>query len=101
MKRVAKLLIQSGDEFLLLELNNHPIFGNDMDLPGGTIDDNESDIEALMREVKEETGLVIDPKALRLLYTGTDYSENGTYNALFLIILPEKPLIHLSWEHTN
>lgn len=44
-KRVAKVLIHdlSSDEYLLLIRADHPHFPNDPDLPGGTVEDGESD----------------------------------------------------------
>jgi 8-oxo-dGTP pyrophosphatase MutT (NUDIX family) len=41
-------------------------------MPGGGIDPGESAIQAVLRETKEELGLVIDPKTVSLLYVYRD-----------------------------
>lgn len=41
---------------------------SDFGLPGGTIEKGEAPAEAAARELREETGAVIDPASLRLVY---------------------------------
>jgi 8-oxo-dGTP diphosphatase len=102
MKQVAKLVIVDKDnKYLLLNLNNHPTFGNDSDLPGGTLDDGESAIEAMIREVQEEVGVSIKKDHVEEIYSGTGYSTHGTYYTLFITRLDKRPKITLSWEHSS
>jgi 8-oxo-dGTP pyrophosphatase MutT (NUDIX family) len=102
MKKVAKLVIVDKDNnYLLLNLNNHPAFGNDPDLPGGTADGDESPLEAMIREVQEEIGVRIGKDRVEEVYSGTDYSTHGTQYTLFAAQVDERPLITLSWEHTS
>ena len=101
MKRVAKILVENKDgKYLLLQLNNHPVFGNDIDLPGGTVDGGESDIEAAVREVREEIGLNIPLSQVKSLYAGSEYSTHGTFYSLFTAQISDTSSIKLSWEHS-
>lgn len=102
MNQVAKLLIiDNQDKHLLMYRNDHPVLGNDPDLPGGTLEEGESPFETMLREVHEEAGLVIDGKGVELVYSGKDYSPEGTHYHLFLIRLNERPAIVTSWEHSS
>lgn len=102
MKHVAKLVLTDAqDNHLLLYRSDHPMFGHDPDLPGGTVEDGETLLEALLREVWEEIGVKIDATLVRELYTGSDYSAHGTYYGLFHATLPEQPELDISWEHSR
>lgn len=102
MKKVAKLLIvDKNGEYLLLYRDNHPTFGNDPDLPGGTLEEGESTLTTMVREVREEIGVMIDETRAVELYVGTSYSVHGTQYSLFLIKLDKKPEITMSWEHAS
>jgi 8-oxo-dGTP diphosphatase len=102
MKQVAKLVIVDKDNnCLLLNLNNHPAFGNDADLPGGTLDDGELPIDGMIREVQEEIGVDVKKYQVEEIYSGTDYSAHGTHYTLFSAKLDERPELTLSWEHTS
>lgn len=101
-KRVAKVLIvDSDDKYLLLERSAHPRFGNDPDLAGGTIEEGEQDIDAAVREVEEETGVVLDKDDMKLLYAGDSYSKHGTHYQLYELHVTRLPEIQLSWEHSG
>lgn len=50
---------ENGYEVLFIQRKNEP-FKGDWALPGGFVDEHESLKDAAMRELKEETGLVID-----------------------------------------
>lgn len=101
-KKVAKLaIIDASDYYLVFELNKHPAFGNDTDLPGGTVEDGESILDGLLREVREEAGLSLGESDVEQVYAGDDYSKNGTYYALYVTRVSERPEITLSWEHAS
>ena len=50
---LALIYNEEGDVLSVSRKNDH----NDLGLPGGRVEPNETDLEALIREVKEETGL--------------------------------------------
>ncbi len=102
MKKVAKLIVIGPDKkYLLLYRAGHPIFGNDPDLPGGTLEEDESTLDTMIREVQEEIGLIVDKDRLEELYSGSSYSRRGTHYSLFLSNLDKRPNIILSWEHSS
>ncbi len=102
MKKVAKLLIvDPDDKYLLMYRSDHPAFGVDPDLPGGTLEDDESLLETMVREVYEEAGIQISPGEAASVYLGTKYSTHGTHYALFVAKLNIRPEIVMSWEHSS
>lgn len=102
MKQVSKaVIVNSEDQYLLMQRNDHPVFGYDADLPGGTGEQGESTAQTMVREASEEIGLTITEEQLRLLYAGTAYSQKGTHQALYSICLDSTPVIALSDEHSS
>ncbi len=101
MKKAAKLIIiDENDKFLLLFRSAHPHFGDDPDLPGGTLENGEKLIDTMVREVSEEIGVSVKKSAVRKLYAGDEYSKNDTHCALFATKMM-RPKIRLSWEHKS
>lgn len=101
MKKVAKLIIVDGrGKYLLMQRSNHPTFGNDPDLPGGTLEEGELPLETMIREVFEEVAIVIDQDAVTEVYAGTDYSTRGTHYSLYISKLRHTPEVVMSWEHS-
>lgn len=100
MKKVAKLImVDKDDQYLMLIRSNHPVFGSDPDLPGGTGEGEESALETLIREVEEEIGVTISDA--EEVYAGLGYSSHGTFKSLFITQVEERPEIRLSWEHSG
>jgi len=90
--RVAKVVIFDGDfNILILKTDNNPQFEGQWDLPGGHIMVNENIIDGLIREVWEETGLII--------INPDKFCEKGT-TTFFTAELP-KGDIKLSSEHKD
>jgi 8-oxo-dGTP diphosphatase len=75
---VSKVVIKSNEGDVLLLKSNYK---NTWQLPGGGVDDKESPELAAVREVKEETGLVIS--ASELTIKGTIYKADE--EMLFII----------------
>lgn len=102
MKKVAKLvMIDPGNKYLLMYRNNHPIFGTDPDLPGGTSEDGETPLETMLREVQEEAGVLISAGDVYEAYAGVDYSAHGTEYVLYAADIKVRPDITISWEHSS
>ena len=102
MKQVVKLVIIDKDgSYLLLYRGNHPVFGNDPDLPGGKVEAGETVLQALGREVQEEISVSIDKAKTEEVYSGTGYSAKGTQYSLFITRTEDKPKIIMSWEHSS
>lgn len=81
--------------------SQHPTYGTDPDLPGGTLDGGESPLQTMLREVEEEAGVVIEPSAVTQVYNGTEYSRHGTNYVLYAVKTLERPGIVISWEHSD
>jgi 8-oxo-dGTP diphosphatase len=102
MKKVAKLvMIDPDNKYLIMFRSDHPAFGVDPDLPGGTLEDGETPVETMLREVREESGVIIDREDAREIYSGTDCSGHGTHYALFVSNVKSRPEITMSWEHSS
>ena len=90
---VAKVvIIDNKDRVLFLKRSNYmDKFAGEWDLPGGHLKGNESLLEGLKREVKEETGLsVSDPKLITI--------DNNLH--FFYCNYDSQP-VKISHEHTD
>ena len=88
----------------ILYLKRHPEKhqGNFWGIPGGKLDPNESPEEAVIREISEETGLVILPEDLE--YIGPEYARHHL-EYIFLVYrapLRTEPTLNIGLaEHTE
>jgi 8-oxo-dGTP pyrophosphatase MutT (NUDIX family) len=103
---VAKvLLFNEQDQILVMQTGIHklrPERSHSPDLPGGMVDPGESEHAAVIREVQEESGIILDPNVVTLGYANTEMFDHGTKSVtklLYIAKLSETPIVTLSWEH--
>ncbi len=101
--RTVGCFMELHGKFLILQRSPNKPDGNTWGLPAGKVHNGESDEEAMLREIKEETGYEAAPKELELLgiYTWEFpdlHLEFPTYR-----IRLQKPINvkHRSDEHLN
>lgn len=106
LRSAAKVLIRrsSDGKYLILrssEWSENPRRSQKPDFPGGEIESNESLTQGLLREIKEETGIIVDEDALQLVYASTYADTTEDISTTFLIYYTElaDPEVILSWEH--
>ena len=83
----SNAVLQSGDEFILIQRDNKPelAYANMWDFPGGRRERNETPLECLIREVKEELSIQVKPD--NVLYERRYESrENSGSSSYFFVI---------------
>ena len=102
MKTVAKALVRdkAGNILLLRRSDTHPNFPKHVDFPGGEVELNESCIDAVRREIIEETGLDVPLEDIELVHL-KKLSDDLTHVICSIQLQDEKPEITLSWEHSG
>ncbi len=64
---VATVYIEYNGQILLLHRQNNKPQGNKWGIPGGRVEKNETPLQAVIRETKEETGFDISNQAIETL----------------------------------
>jgi 8-oxo-dGTP diphosphatase len=100
MKIVAKALItdNAGRILVLRRSSTHPRFAHHLDFPGGEVEQDESESEAVAREILEESGLQIPPASLELAHQ-RQMPDETTHLIFRTNLAVASPRIILSWEH--
>jgi cob(I)alamin adenosyltransferase len=83
---------------------DHVGAGGRWDIPGGPMEEIEGPLEGLVREVKEEVGIEIDPKKARPFYVrlwGAGDVRLNPIIGIFYIVQIGKVEVQLSSEHTS
>jgi mutator protein MutT len=109
MKRFTEYITESSAQFtdIIVECNNEILllrranymkrFGGKWCLPGGHIDNQETSKTAILRELKEETNIIINDA---MFFTNYKYMSGETSD-IYYIILEEKPEVKISREHAQ
>lgn len=98
MKPIVKAIIydNSNKVLVLRRSGTHPYWPHSLDLPGGDIEQGEDARSALVREVAEETGLVVEDDLMLV----DRKLVNGREQYIYTATLPQaEPSVAISWEH--
>ena len=83
IKAVVGVLRNEKQQILIAKRQPHQFMGGFWELPGGKIEEHESDQEAIIRELKEELGVIVTELSIHqtMVYQYTDrIIELGIYN---------------------
>ena len=92
--------LQVCDEILMLKRSAHKDFGNEWGLPAGKMEDGETQVEAMLREVVEETGIVISQKEssfVKTIYVRNRYASLAFH--MYCVQRDVKPEVTLNDEN--
>jgi mutator protein MutT len=77
---VAIVYIEYNDQILLLHRQNNKSQGNKWGIPGDKVEKNETPLQAVIREIQEETGIDISKQAVETLKTVyIEYNEKNHF----------------------
>lgn len=107
-KSVAKIVIVDPmDRALILtigEYKEHPEKSFTPDLPGGLVENDETQLDGVLRETEEEAGIILDPKDVTLVYAKTAYypdKNESVSRFLYTSRIDHTPEVTISWEHES
>ena len=100
MKTVVKAIIKKKGKILLIKRSpNVKYYPGAWDLPGGNPEQNEELNEAIKREVKEETGLIIDP--IDIIWEKTAFVIDININFKLFSTRNIRGELYISHEHSE
>lgn len=89
--QVVTCFLQKKDKFLVLQRARKDLQHNLWGIPGGKLDEGETPLVGLVREIKEETGVMVTPESFLLMGTARSKTpcdgEYGLY--LYHAVVPE------------
>jgi len=105
---VAKaLIINASNEVLILtvgEFKERPDKSFKPDLPGGLVEKGESELDAVIREAEEETGIKLNADSTQLVCADNRVYSEGNESVsklLYVSRLDSNPEVIISWEHAS
>ena len=102
MGNAVKLVVFDADGQILVlrRSDTHPTLPLHPDLPGGYVDPGEEPIQAVLRELTEETGLELKPEQINYeVSIGSDHE--GHWRIFSSRIETVAPEVTISWEHDH
>lgn len=100
---IVGCFLKYDGKFLLLHRHAHKSQGNTWGLPAGKMESHETQTQAILREIQEETGLTISETSLQ--YCDSWYVRDGDFDIqwhVFSIVLDTQPMINIhSYEHSE
>jgi dATP pyrophosphohydrolase len=102
-KILSEVVLQAEDDTVLLVKRSETDKKRPLqwDVPGGHVDDGEDFTLAAVREVVEETGIVVERSELNLAYTICKQSDEYNICWLFYVAKVNKQQPKLSHEHSD
>lgn len=104
--QVSTCCIVCNEQILLLKRNNSGTSGGKWCMPGGKLEKNETPLQAVIREVTEETGIILLPKEVVFFQTICKRTLQKDYllhlfKATFPSTKPSDYSVILNEEHTD
>lgn len=96
---VVGCAIEANKKILLLHRQSHKNQANTRQLPSGKVEVNETNQQAMVREIYEETNIQIHQR--ELIYIESTHARHGSYDLnyhMFKIILNDQPNIIINPE---
>lgn len=89
---VVSCFVEFDEEILLLHRQSHKSQGNTWGVPAGKVEQHEEAQRAIIRELREETGIIARPRQMSyFLKLFVQYTEYGFIYHIFHLPLKKKP----------
>lgn len=99
MKRISCIAVEKNGKFLLLKRASQDRYPNLWEMPGGRIEEGETEEECARRELFEETGLRIS--SMRFVRRVKRNSDHETLEVNYFYVMVSNGKIKLSGEHSD
>ncbi len=89
LPKAACIVLLNDQSIVVCSRRHSKIYG----LPGGKVDFGETTLQAAVRETAEETGIIIQPENLSLIYSGPSYEEKPFFVDTFITKIPSTTIL--------